>query len=73
MILLLFFLIGFIIGHFIGVYDGQMLLFQGVGTILGGSNNTLNIDLNETQMVDRTYEKMEPFLEKWLDTINKTK
>jgi len=54
----LFFYVGFITGI---IYQ-QRIMFVGLGEALSYSDIEINVDINETLMVDRVTENMEPIL-----------
>ena len=65
----LIFLIGIIIGISIGIQKGQYMLFEGMNEALSGANVNVEIDLNETLLIDGLMEILIPVTNQ---TINKT-
>ena len=72
---ILLFLIGIITGMLMGIDYTITKGAEAIGIITQGSTINVSIDLNETQIVDRTYEHLNPYLQEWNKTImeNKTK
>ena len=67
-LLLISFLIGLAVGTPLGMQKGQYMLFEGLNKAFDGANVEVNIDLNETQIVEETMEFIIPLLNQ---TINK--
>ena len=70
MIILLIFVTGFVFGIIFGIQAGQMMIFEGFGIALQGSNINLTIDVNETAIVDRVNETIIPQLIKVMGDKN---
>ena len=55
-------LVGALGGVLFGVQLGQQMIWNGLAISLSGSNVELNMELNETEIVDLAYNKLEPYL-----------
>lgn len=62
--------IGFIFGFYEGYIFGQNELFNVVEGMFSGSAMNISIDFNETQLMDRAFENMKPYLNKTFNEIN---
>lgn len=62
--ILLAFLLGLTMGTGLGMQKGQYMLFEGLDNIFDGAQ--INIDLNETLMIDRATENMMPIINETL-------
>jgi len=56
------FLLGLAIGTGLGMQKGQYMLFEGLGKALDGAEVNVQIDLNETQLVNEMNETFTPIL-----------
>lgn len=65
------FILGFAMGTGVGMQKGQYMLFEGLDGIFEGAE--INIDLNETIMVDRMTENLIPLFNETLENSPKTR
>jgi len=56
----LIFLVGIILGIALGMDAQQRMIFEGLAIALSGSNVDINIDLNETELVNQFNETIVP-------------
>jgi len=72
---LFMFMVGIVAGILIGVDYTLTKMAESIGVITQGSIINVSVDLNETQIVDRSYKYLNPYLEEWNRTIieNKTR
>ncbi len=66
---IILFLIGIINGILIGIDYTITKSAEAIGIITQGAIINVSIDINETQMVDRAYENLKPYLNQSNNTI----
>ncbi len=57
---LFIFVVGIITGVALGMNAQQRMIFEGLAIVLSGSNVDINIDLNETELVNQFNETVVP-------------
>lgn len=65
--ILLAFILGMAIGTGLGMQKGQYMLFEGLDGIFDGAE--INIDLNETIIVEKSMEALKPYIEESMDIM----
>lgn len=63
------FLVGILFGSILGIDYTITKIAESIGIVTQGSTINISVNLNETQIVDRSYEHFNPYLDSWNRTI----